>query len=288
MRAMEGLDEIVARLVERVEGRHYGKYRGLVTDNQDPDTLGRLKAKVPRLLADVELGWALPCLPYGGASEEGFFAIPDVGASVWIEFEGGDLAYPIWSGTWWGDGEIPESATPDQKVLKTTSGHKIVFDDSANSIVVTDSNANTVTLDSNGIKVEDDNSNVVTMDSAGVKVEDANGNKVTMDSSGVKVEDSNSNTVTLDSSGIKLQDSSSNSVTMASAGVTIKGSSISIGDPATDNLVAYSMLDSQLQTFVSMVAAHMHVGNLGAPTGPPVPPPTLVLTPAKSHHKLEI
>jgi hypothetical protein len=173
-------------------------------------------------------------------------------------------------------------------VLKTTSGHKVVFDDSANSIVVTDSNGNTATLDSNGVKVEDDNSNVVTMDSAGVKVEDANGNTVTMDSSGVKVVDSNSNTATMDSSGIKLEDSNSNSVTMASAGVTIKSSSISVGDPATDNLVAFTQLDSQLQTFVTSVATHMHTGNLGAPTSPPMTPITLVITPAKSHHKLEV
>lgn len=285
---MEDLEEIVARLVERVEGRHYGKYRGVVTDNQDPNNLGRIKAKVARLTRDVELGWALPCLPYGGASEEGFFAIPDVNAGVWIEFEGGDLRFPVWTGSWWGDGEVPESATPDQKVFKTASGHKVVFDDNANSIVVTDSNGNVATLDSNGVKVEDDNSNVVTMDSAGVKVEDTNGNTVTMDSSGVKVEDSNSNTVTMDSSGIKLEDSNSNSVTMASAGVTVKGSSISVGDPATDNLVAFSVLDSQLQTFVALVSAHMHVGNLGAPTSPPVAPITLVITPAKSHHKLEL
>ena len=288
MQTVDGLEEIVARLVERMEGRHYGKYRGLVTDNQDPNNLGRVKAKVPRLLGDVELGWALPCLPYGGTTEEGFFAIPDTGAGVWIEFEAGDLAYPVWSGSWWGDSEVPESATPDQKVFKTASGHKVVFDDNANSIVLTDSNANTVTIDSSGVKVEDDNSNVVTLDSAGVKVEDTNGNTMTMDSNGVKVEDANSNTATMDSSGIKLQDSSSNSVTMSSTGITLKGSTINIGDPATDNLVAYSVLDAQLQTFAAMVAAHTHVGNLGAPTGPPVPPPQLVTTPAKSHHKLEI
>ena len=288
MQTMERLEEIVARLVERVEGRHYGKYRGFVTDNQDPNNLGRIKAKVPRLLGDVELGWALPCLPYGGIAEEGLFAIPDQNAGVWIEFEGGDLAYPVWTGSWWGDSEVPESATPDQKVFKTTSGHKVVFDDNANNIVLTDSNGNTITIDSNGVKVEDDNSNVVTMDSAGVKVEDTNGNKLTMDSSGIKAEDSNSNTVTMDSSGIKLQDSSSNSVTMASAGVTVKGSTINVGDPATDNLVAFSVLDAQLQTFASLVAAHMHTGNLGAPTSPPMAPITLVITPAKSHHKLEL
>lgn len=124
-------DELLARLLERVENRYYGKYRGFVSDNQDPDNLGRIKAKVPALLKDEETGWALPCAPYGGDAEQGFFAVPEVNAGVWIEFEGGDLAFPIWVGTWWSSSELPESATPDVKVLKTKSGNKIILDDSS-------------------------------------------------------------------------------------------------------------------------------------------------------------
>ena len=146
-------DDIMARLIERVEGRYYGKYRGQVTDNDDPDNLGRIKAKVPRLLGDEETGWALPAFIYGGASEQGLFAVPDTGAGVWIEFEGGDLSYPIWSGTWYTSGAIPESAQPGKKVLKTKSGHKIVLDDDGGSLEITDSNGNTVTMDSSTVKI---------------------------------------------------------------------------------------------------------------------------------------
>src|ERR1700739_937577 len=113
------IEEVLARLIERVEGRYYGKYRGQVTDNNDPDNLGRIKAKVPRLLGVEETGWALPAFPYGGANEQGLFAVPDVGAGVWIEFEGGDLGYPVWSGTWYTSNALPESASPSKKVLKT-------------------------------------------------------------------------------------------------------------------------------------------------------------------------
>jgi phage baseplate assembly protein gpV len=148
------VDDIVARLIERVEGRYYGKYRGTVTDNQDPDNLGRVKANVPRVLGDHDTGWALPAFIYGGASEQGFFAVPDVGAGVWIEFEGGDLSYPIWTGTWYTTGAIPESATPSKKVLKTTSGHKIVLDDDGGSVEVTDSNGNTISMDASVIKIQ--------------------------------------------------------------------------------------------------------------------------------------
>ena len=49
-------------------------------------------------------------------------AIPPVGANIWVEFEGGDTDYPIWSGCFWGTGEVPASpAVADMKMLKTGS-----------------------------------------------------------------------------------------------------------------------------------------------------------------------
>lgn len=147
------MEEILARLVERVEGRYFGKYRGEVTDNDDPDGLGRIRATVPRLLGEEETGWAIPAYPYGGKGEQGWVFLPDQGASVWIEFEGGDLSYPIWSGAWFGDGELPEGAAPGKKVLKTTSGHKLVFDDDGGSLEITDSNGNSIVMDGTTIKI---------------------------------------------------------------------------------------------------------------------------------------
>src|SRR5499427_558938 len=166
------MDDVVARLVERVEGRYYGKYRGQVTDNSDPDNLGRVKAKVPRLLGDEETGWALPAFTYGGATEQGLFAVPDVGAGVWIEFEGGDLSYPIWSGTWFTNGAIPESAQPGKKVFKTQSGHKIILDDDGGMLEITDSNGNSIKMDSSGIEITDSNGNSLKMTSSGVSIND--------------------------------------------------------------------------------------------------------------------
>jgi len=145
--------DVLSKLVERVEGRFYGKYRGVVANNADPLNLGRIQATVPRLLAAETTGWALPAFPYGGVAEEGYFAVPSVGAGVWIEFEEGDLSYPIWTGTWYQSGQIPESAKPAQKVFKTTSGHKIVLDDDAKSITITDANANVISMDSSAIKI---------------------------------------------------------------------------------------------------------------------------------------
>ena len=162
--------EIIARLIERVEGRFFGKYRGLVTDNKDPDNLGRLKAHVPRVLGLEETGWALPAFIYGGASEQGLFALPDVGAGVWIEFEGGDLSYPVWTGTWFTSGAIPESAGPGQKVFKTKSGHKLVLDDDAGTVAITDSNGNKVTMDSSSIKITAGNATSIVIDAPQIQL----------------------------------------------------------------------------------------------------------------------
>ncbi|HYK05711.1 MAG TPA: phage baseplate assembly protein V [Thermoanaerobaculia bacterium] len=170
----ESLEEIVSRLVERVESRYYGKYRGTVTDNADPDNLGRIKAKVPKLLGEEELGWALPAFPYGGKAEQGLFAVPDVEAGVWIEFEHGELSYPIWSGTWYSSGSVPEGAQPAQKVWKTAAGHKIVFDDDAETLEITDSSGNTIKMDSAGIEIEDANGNTIKMGSSSVTINGSN------------------------------------------------------------------------------------------------------------------
>ena len=48
----------------------------------------------------------MPCVPYAGPNV-GFAFLPEVGSGVWIEFEGGDVSYPIWVGGYWREGEVP-------------------------------------------------------------------------------------------------------------------------------------------------------------------------------------
>lgn len=97
---------------------HFGKYRGQVANNVDPMLLGRVQVSVPAVLGEGSLSWAMPCAPYAG-SQVGFFAVPPVGANVWVEFEGGDTDYPIWVGCFWGVGELPPPALAQIKFIKT-------------------------------------------------------------------------------------------------------------------------------------------------------------------------
>lgn len=82
-------------------GPFYGKYRGAVRNNIDPEMLGKLQVEVPDVGGSMLMSWAMPCLPVGGINM-GIFTVPPVGAGVWIEFERGDPDYPIWTGCFWG------------------------------------------------------------------------------------------------------------------------------------------------------------------------------------------
>lgn len=131
---------------DRRAGAFFGKYRGLVADNQDPRHLGRLKARVPEVLGDVETGWALPAAPYAGDGV-GVYTVPARDAGVWIEFESGDVSRPIWSGCWWGEGQSPSDetgspATPARKIIRTEQGLLLALDDGGRTITLSDSDGN--------------------------------------------------------------------------------------------------------------------------------------------------
>ncbi len=97
----------------------FGKYRGKVENNIDPMQMGRVQVSCPAVLGESTLSWAMPSVPYAGPGV-GFFAIPPNSANIWVEFEGGNTDYPIWSGCFWGPAEAPAMpALAEMKVFKT-------------------------------------------------------------------------------------------------------------------------------------------------------------------------
>ena len=90
--------------------RFFGKYRGMVVNNLDPMQIGRLQLQVPDVLGPLLSSWAMPCFPVTG-KQMGFWSIPQIGTGVWVEFEQGDVDYPIWSGGWYGSAaDVPALA----------------------------------------------------------------------------------------------------------------------------------------------------------------------------------
>ena len=158
-------DRALADLLERLRTRFYGKYRGIVTD-VDAATM-RIKAKVPSVLGETTTGWCMPCVPYAGP-KVGFAFLPETGSGVWIEFEGGDVSYPIWVGGYWRDGEVPADAAADVKVIVTTAPHEIELDDGQSTVTLSDPNGNTVTMDDSGITLANGNSVTLVVSSSSV------------------------------------------------------------------------------------------------------------------------
>jgi uncharacterized protein involved in type VI secretion and phage assembly len=156
-------EELLLDLADRLRNRFYGKHRGIVRE-VDADTL-RIRAVVPDVLGETVSGWAMPCVPYAG-DQVGFFMVPDVGAGVWIEFEGGDPSYPIWVGCYWRTGELPSDAAPKVRGIVTSAPHKLLLDDDASEVTVADSNDGSVTLGSDGVTTGRGGQKVLVSDSS--------------------------------------------------------------------------------------------------------------------------
>ncbi len=160
--------DLSEQLLEWVRSHYYGKYRAVVADNDDPTHRGRLKVRVPAVLGDVET-WAMPCAPYAGEGV-GFYALPERGAGVWVEFEGGDPAYAVWTGFFWADDERPADqdgtdATPPLKIWRSQEGLLVALDDGGRKIAVSDSDG------SNLLKIEVNQGQVTVQATSKVVVE---------------------------------------------------------------------------------------------------------------------
>lgn len=115
----------------------WGKYRGTVVNNIDPELRGRLNCLVPDVYGVVPSSWAEPCAPLAGPTGPpmGVYMVPPIGAGVWIEFEHGDPDYPIWVGCRFGStADVPPLGlaglpVSPSIVLQTAGQNMVVISD---------------------------------------------------------------------------------------------------------------------------------------------------------------
>jgi uncharacterized protein involved in type VI secretion and phage assembly len=130
-----------------------GLFRGIVTDNEDPDNKCRIRVSVPEVL-DGATGWCEPVLPYAGDGC-GLSLVPPVGAVVFVEWPRGDLtAAPVWTGGCYAGGSAPEGTGPNTVILMTPGGHRLEFNDDDQSVRIRAADGALVTLDSSGITID--------------------------------------------------------------------------------------------------------------------------------------
>ena len=127
---------------------------GIVTNNQDPDNLGRVKVRFPWLSDTEESHWARVLTPMAG-KERGLYCLPEVEDEVLVAFEHGMMEFPYVLGGLWNGKDAPPATNGDGKnnlrVLKSRSGHLITLDDTdgAEKIQVTDKTGkNMIVIDS--------------------------------------------------------------------------------------------------------------------------------------------
>jgi uncharacterized protein involved in type VI secretion and phage assembly len=133
-------------------GKVYGVVPGVVTNNQDPEKLGRVKLMFPWLSDSEESNWARVATLMAGADRGSFF-LPEVDDEVLVAFEHGDVRFPYVLGMLWNGKDKPRydnaDGANDKRVFTSRGGHEFVFDDNARQgkIVIHTKKNHTITLD---------------------------------------------------------------------------------------------------------------------------------------------
>lgn len=142
-------------------GRVYGVVVGVVTNNQDPDGLARVKVKFPWLSGVDESAWARIATLKAGA-KRGFYFLPEVDDEVLVAFEHGDVRFPYVIGALWNGKDAPPLSNDDGKnnvgAITSRSGHVVklndedgketieIVDKSKKNSIVFDTSKNTITV----------------------------------------------------------------------------------------------------------------------------------------------
>lgn len=110
-----------------------GVVTGIVTNNNDPEHLGRVKAHFPWLSDNNETDWMRVTAFMAGADRGSYF-VPEVDDEVLVACENGDLNRPLVIGSLHSKEDVPPEKNDDGKndirKIKTRSGHEIIFNDS--------------------------------------------------------------------------------------------------------------------------------------------------------------
>jgi uncharacterized protein involved in type VI secretion and phage assembly len=280
-------EHLIAQLAQRMTETYYGKYRGTVVDNKDPEKRGRLKLRVASLFTDDPKAvnsdesvtdWALPCVPFGGLKEQGFFLVPEIGAHVWVEFEEGHLDQPIWTGTFWlapkGESEAPTEAQemdgteknlePKQRLLKTKSGHVFTFCDIAGkeSITLAHQNGSLLQLDEKGsvfLYSKEGSFLYMNAEEGELTLTNQNGAHIAMKDGQLSITNDAGTSISLMGEAVQVN----------AASVSIRSQTVTLGEGGTHPVILGDV-------FAQIFDKHTHNCTApGSPSGPPLPPQTL-------------
>ena len=174
------------------DGRIFGVARGLVTDNQDPDGLGRVRVQLP-WLAQGSAYWARTAAPMAGSGYGAWF-LPEVGDEVLVGAEHGDPALLYVIGMLWNGKAKPPESNADGKnalrLIKSRSGHRLLFDDTEGAAILELKLADgkRVTLDKDGVAIGDAAGNTIVIKTGSSEIAVTAAAKLTLKAAQIGIE----------------------------------------------------------------------------------------------------
>ena len=147
------------------EGRYYGVVVGIVTNNQDPDGMYRVKVRFPWLNQDDESNWARVATLMAGNGRGAYF-LPEVDDEVLVAFEHGSVEQPFVIGTLWNGKDVAHESNADgnndNRSIKSRSGHVVrlcdkagqetieIIDKTGNNRIVIHASDNSIAIEAQG------------------------------------------------------------------------------------------------------------------------------------------
>ena len=182
---------------------------GIVTNNSDPDGLGRVKVKFPTLPGNEESYWARLVTPMAGDGR-GFEFIPEVNDEVLVTFEHDDINRPFVLGALWNGKDKPPEASNqivsstgkvEKRIIRSRSGHTITLDDTDNSekISIVDK------TEKNLIEIRSKHNSMEIKAGSKVEIYTDDGHKIVLDPSGINIEAATGKDLTLKANNIKIE-----------------------------------------------------------------------------------
>lgn len=219
-----------------------GVWNAIVTANQDPDKLGRVKVKFPLREGELQTDWIRIATLMGG-KDMGSLFIPEVNDEVLVAFLMGRLDQPVVIGSLWNKKNPPPALNDknDIRKIKTKTGHEIIFDDTSGAGKIT-----IKTVKGHNIEFADSEKTIT------IETQDKQ-QSIKLDETGKKVIVKSGSTASLEMNAqgdVKLTGTKS---------ITLKGTQVKVEADASLSLQSNGMLDIKANGILSLKGAMVKI-----------------------------
>lgn len=269
----------VTELLKKSQNQLFGKYRGIVRDNVDPEKKGRLKLEVPSVFGTTVTDWVIGAFPFGGSTKESMLFIPAIGAQVLVEFVEGDKASPVWTATYYpADGTPENGAAPPPEFdleqgtlhqIRTEMGIELRFEDDrvapddggSQQIVLKHPRGTEIRIDAQGIVTIADRENASLLLDPENKI--------------VRLAGHSAGSLEMTDDALTLAHGDGTSIRLTSSGIDITGGALKLDGDSVALGKGASAPVMNAQAFATEFASHVHPCPSGSTSAPAPPNPLL-------------